>query len=163
MRRFLYPGAFTVGVVLPSLVAACNGQQPSVGKTTGAVSTSADYTQPSCIASRFVASSAGFPEVQGLIDHPNQLWGLLFADIPLQHAQQVKIVWRMTGSGELHLSAYGPGGARVPSDWLHVHGTSTWNHPGDEWGSGFTFPRAGCWEVVASRGTLIGHVGLPVA
>lgn len=91
--------------------------------------------------------------MKGIVGGSNQFWGLLFVDnIPLPREQGVKIVWRMTGSGPLQLAAYGPDGTRVLPDWLEAHGTSSWNtHPGYEWGSGFTFPRAGCWEVVATR------------
>ncbi len=26
-----------------------------------------------------------------------------------------------------------------------------WKHPGQEWGSEFTFPKAGCWRILVSR------------
>jgi hypothetical protein len=44
-----------------------------------------------------------------------------------------------------------------------MHKGSNWTaRRGDEWGAGFTFSRAGCWEIVALRGTLVGRVGIPV-
>jgi hypothetical protein len=132
-------------------------------KPTGVVSPGL-VTQATCTQSHFEAYNGGFPEVQGIINSPNQFWALLFASEPLPTGQDIKIVWRMTGSGPLMLAAYGPAGMRVAPDWgPEVHGGSTWStHPGDEWGAGFTFPRPGCWEVVAKRGSLAGQIGLPV-
>jgi hypothetical protein len=59
--------------------------------------------------------------------------------------KQVKIVWRMTGSGILRLQADGPGGIKRKPLWgPDRHGSSSWKRPGAEWGSGFVFPRSGC-------------------
>jgi hypothetical protein len=89
---------------------------------------------------------------------------LLFESAPLPSGRDIKIALRLTGTGSLVVSAVGPGGARIAPDWgPEEHGSSSWHtHPGDEWGVGFTFPRAGCWEVVAVRGSLAARVGLPV-
>ncbi len=126
------------------------------------------YTRPSCANTRFVLSQAG-PEVQGIAPGQNQLWGLVFSGPPdpppLPVGVSVKIVWRMTGTGALSLSAYGPSGRRILPDFgPDGPRGSTWNtHPGEEWGSSFTFPSSGCWEVVAVRGGVVARVGLAVA
>jgi len=93
-----------------------------------------------------------------------RFWVLLFDSAPLPTARDIKLVLRMTGTGSLLVAAVGPGGARIAPDWgPEVHGTSSWDtYPGYEWGIGFAFPRAGCWEVVAVRGSLPARVGLPV-
>jgi hypothetical protein len=76
--------------------------------------------------------------------------------------KQTKIVWKMSGSGDLSLVATAPDGSLVTPDWLDVHGRSTWTRPGDEWGSGFTFTQSGCWNVHAERGGATGDVWLVV-
>jgi len=75
-----------------------------------------------------------------------------------------KIIWRMTGVGALRLYAEAEDGTRIAPDWMQQHtGGSTFNKPGDEWGSGFTFPKAGCWRIHAMRDTTAGDVWLQVA
>jgi hypothetical protein len=88
------------------------------------------------------------------------LWALLesgtFAD---QHAaalddvvgKETKIVWRMSGQGDLRLSAIAPDGAKIGPDSSEAHAGSSWRRPGDEWGSVFTFSKPGCWHLRAER------------
>ena len=111
----------------------------------------------------FAPSDVGFPEASGIAPSPNQLWSLVFGSVPVPAGQDVKIVYRMTGSGSLRLVADGPGHLQVTPDWEEMHTSSTWTvHPGEEWGAGFTFTRAGCWEIVAARGTVVARVGISV-
>jgi hypothetical protein len=78
------------------------------------------------------------------------LWALFFH--PLRQNTEMKVVWRMTGAGDLSMRATGPGGAAVTPVWgPESHGDSTWRKPGDEWGTGWVFPTAGCWTVHATR------------
>ena len=66
--------------------------------------------------------------------------------------KDLKIVIRMTGSGPLHIAAHGPHGQVVHTIWgPEAHGGSTWNRPGDEWGTGWQFPAPGCWRIHATR------------
>ena len=67
--------------------------------------------------------------------------------------REVKIVWRMTGRGDLRLRATGPSGGEVgpkPGSLIR-HSSSNWPRPGDEWGSVFSFPEPGCWRIHARR------------
>jgi hypothetical protein len=83
-----------------------------------------------------------------------QLHGLVMARrFPLVAGpHNVKIVWRMTGSGPLKLAAYDEQGKRVPLAWgPEEHGGSNYRRPGDEWGSGYFFKRAGCYRLTARR------------
>ena len=108
------------------------------------------------------APSQGLPETQGTATGV-QLWALFFADMPIHPKQEIKIVWKMTGSGSFHLSTHGPHGMPAqPTFGPEEHGGSNWNRPGDEWGSGFIFPVAGCWDLHATRGTASGDVWLIV-
>ena len=106
----------------------------------------------------------GPPEVRGTVTG-GELWALLDGgQVPEPKGSQVKIIWRMTGNGDLRLSATGPVGQTVRPDWgPQAHGGSNWERPGDEWGAGFTFPVAGCWDVHAARDDVVGDVYLMVA
>lgn len=88
-----------------------------------------------------------------------QLWALLEQ---LSSDRPEKIVWRMTGSGELSSLAVDASGSWKLPDELSIHSFgSTWDRPGSEWGSVFTFHRPG-WDVHAQRGRLVGDVWLRV-
>lgn len=107
-------------------------------------------------------SAGGFPEVQGAASG-GQLWGLIMANegLPLQASSDIKIVWRMTGSGSLTITTFGPNGATAPLTFgREEHSSSNYDRPGDEWGTGFDFPVAGCWQIHAARGDLAGDVWL---
>jgi hypothetical protein len=66
--------------------------------------------------------------------------------------RNIKIVWRMTGSGDPTFTLIAPDGSSsvVPHSELHA---SNWQRPGDEWGSIFFFPQPGCWQIHVERGT----------
>jgi hypothetical protein len=95
-----------------------------------------------------------------------QLWGLLEPQngMPVRSGTSVKIVWRMTGAGALGLIAIGPVGQELLPDFgPELHNGSSWTRPGDEWGSSFTFPTPGCWDVRLTRTTVTGHVWMVIA
>ena len=103
-------------------------------------------------------SGVAGPEVQATSAN-GSLWLLLFGNTKV--GVDLKIVWRMTGTGDLHLVAIGPQGQRVAPDWgPEAHGSSNWNRPGDEWGAGFTMPVAGCWDLHATRDNISGDAWL---
>jgi hypothetical protein len=145
------------------LLAACSPANPSPPP--------AAHKTPTATATRQVALGGpgchppspmdrwnnSMPELQGTAPG-GQLWALLFAELPFPVNQEVKIVWRMTGSGNLHLVALGPHGQRVAPKDLTYHLNSDWTRPGLEWGSVFVFPAAGCWDVHATMDNLSGDV-----
>ncbi|NRQ35648.1 hypothetical protein HII36_27995 [Nonomuraea sp. NN258] len=110
-----------------------------------------------------VTQSDGFPEVEGTA-RDAELWGLLFTGPPpLPRGEEVKIVWRMTGDGPLKVSAALGDGTPAQLVWgPEAHGGSTWQRPGQEWGTGFVFPKPGCWEIRLSRTRGSGQVWLSV-
>jgi len=114
-----------------------------------------------------IRRGAGFPEVKGS-SNKVQLWGLIMAegaDNPLRVNEQVKIVWRITGTGELHLTSIAPGGGTQPLQWgpdEHTLG-STYGRPGQEWGAGYLFTQPGCWDLHAIRGNATANVWLNIA
>jgi hypothetical protein len=114
-----------------------------------------------CDASAPAASNAGFPEVRGIAKHA-KLWALLFYHPPAAANTDLKIVLRMTGTGPLHVKAIGPAGRQVRPQWVEKHGGSNWNRPGNEWGTGWRLPTAGCWRLHATRKRVTGNVWLMV-
>lgn len=89
------------------------------------------------------------------------VWGLLLLKDTVQHGvpvsfrigDEIKIVWRVGGEGDLELVAKGPNGTETqPVSGPVRHFGSSWDRPGDEWGSVWEFPSAGCWTVVLERG-----------
>ncbi|MEV1172399.1 hypothetical protein [Nonomuraea sp. NPDC049784] len=107
--------------------------------------------------------SEGFPEVRGTAQDA-ELWGLLFAPgPPLASRKEIKIVWRMTGEGPLQVRATLPDGTQAKLAWgPEQHGGSSWHRPGEEWGTGFVFPKHGCWKVELTRTRGSGYVWLSV-
>jgi hypothetical protein len=121
---------------------------------------------PSCTSSTAtVASETSFPEVQGTgIDA--SVYGLVFLShaLPIRDGEEVKIVWRMTGDGDLTVTYEAPNARPgVLTFGPTPHPTSTYNRAGDEWGTGFLFDQPGCWHIHLQRTTGAGDVWLNVA
>jgi len=83
----------------------------------------------------------------------------------LRVGRSVKLVVRITGAGDLAAAVRGPADADRALDWgPEAHLDSTFTHPGDEWGVGFTPDRPGCWTVILTRaGEGTGYVQLAAA
>jgi hypothetical protein len=158
------------------LLAACTGghrQQATVLTTTNRAPSSATATgtshgafgQPACRPPSPINRN-GIPEVEGTSDRI-QTWGLIMADgpdDPLRVNEQVKIVWRITGSGDLHLTTIDPNGRTHPLQWgPDPHTSSSYTRPGDEWGAGYLFTEPGCWTLRATRGPTSANVWLKIA
>jgi hypothetical protein len=97
--------------------------------------------------------------------HGASLWGLLMFPhaLPARVGDQEKIVWRMTGTGLLTLEAIDPGGKHHQLAWgPDAHLGSGWDKPGAEWGAGYVFTAAGCWDLRAFRGHATADVWLRV-
>ncbi len=105
---------------------------------------------------------AGIPELEGRAS-AGEVWALVFHPLPLQAMQETKIVWRVTGLGSLQVGAKDDAGdtARLTFG-PEPHIGSDWNRPGDEWGTGFIFPKPGCWRLHVRRDDVSGDVYLQV-
>jgi hypothetical protein len=100
-------------------------------------------------------------EVEAVSSTDIEVWALIFNTWPL-HAgdplrvpvdEEVKIVWRATGDGDVSVDAVGPSGETLTPEWgPEIHGSSNWDRAGDEWGTGWTFPETGCWSLRLQRG-----------
>ncbi len=102
-------------------------------------------------------------EIRGTTTPDATLWALLFAEYPLAAETEIKIVWRMTGEGDVAVAARAPDGHTIQPTWgPEAHSGSNWNKPGAEWGTGFNFSTPGCWTLTATRGTTTGTVNAAV-
>lgn len=144
--------------------AARRTASPAPATSTSPAATLAHLGRPGCHpASPSDVSASGFAEVEGT-GRGVSLWGLLFfPGTRAQVGKQEKIVWRMTGSGPIRLSAISPAGQRHRLAWgPAAHGSSTWHRPGAEWGAGYYFTSPGCWDLRAVRGKATADVWLKV-
>jgi hypothetical protein len=106
------------------------------------------------------AKGTGLIEVHGTATPGVSLWALVFERVPVPVGQQVKIVWRMTGSGAFTVAGRDARGLARLADGPGRHDSSTWDRPGEEWGTVWVFPRPGCWHLRATRGTTSGDLWL---
>ena len=155
-----------VCLIIIIVLSACSTNSstpPSVAKHATPVTTPVLGAAGCHPPSPIVRSTLGFPEVPGTPDGKGvELWALLFNDVPFSIQQEVKFVWRMTGNDDLQVIGLGPGGTRISPKWITYHPGSNWNRPGAEWGTGFVFPKAGCWDLHATRGSSVGDVWMLV-
>ncbi|WP_328853014.1 hypothetical protein OG994_10445 [Micromonospora globbae] len=152
-----------LGLASALLLGGCDpAPPPPSGSPSGAPPAAAP--SPSCPATAQVGGPGATLERQGTGDGAT-LWALLFPRDPLlTTASEIKVVWRMTGSGDFAVSATGPDGTVVEPTWgPEAHGGSNWERPGEEWGTGWRFPTAGCWTITAVRGTAKGSLAFRVA
>jgi hypothetical protein len=130
---------------------------------TAAPSTTTTSTGAACDRTPIQTSNA--PEVQG-IGRDATIYGLVFLTHPgpVRAGEELKIVWRMTGQGDLSVSYFAPDGRPgVLTFGPERHGGSNYDRPGDEWGTGFSLDAAGCWHIHLERSVGSGDVWLPVA
>jgi hypothetical protein len=109
--------------------------------------------------------TGGAPNELHGTSHHGQLWGLALGPghIPPRSGDELKIVWRMTGSGPLRVTFTAPNGRRRPLVFgPEAHAVSDYHRPGDEWGTGFHFSAPGCWHIKLTRDSTSGDVWLNV-
>ncbi len=143
------------GAIVVSLLALTVDVQPGKAQVTP--------TDFACQPFKVDPTSTGFPEVQGRSD-TQSLWALLFPyHLPVWSDEDLKIVWRMTGTGDLSVKAQHTDGTVIQPIWgPEAHGGSNWERPGDEWGTGLHFTEPGCWRILVQRGTDTGEIDLLV-
>jgi hypothetical protein len=115
-----------------------------------------------CQPSTIQKSQNDFLEVQGDMESRGEVWALLFFETAHVN-EDAKIVWRITGeSDEFQAQAQSEDGTVIQPIWIEYHGGSSWQRPGQEWGTGFNFPTPGCWTITVSRGDTTGTISLDV-
>lgn len=141
-------------------MAAVRRASPTVPATARAVRTIPPTA--SCPASVETLNSNG-PEVRATAG-AFIVTGLIMARSSPPRVGDVKIVWRATGSGDLKVSATGPGGRAAHLVFgPEAHGGSNFDAPGDEWGTGLHFAVPGCWDIRVARGAASVHITLGIA
>jgi len=70
----------------------------------------------------------------------------------------------MTGAGDFHSQVSDVDGKTVSLVWgPEPHGSSSWNHPGSEVGTGFKFSHSGCWQIYIAKPAIDADLWLDVA
>ena len=119
-------------------------------------------TQPACLPSPTQPATGGFREVRATMRSSGEVWALLFFD-QARAGDDEKIVWRISGSGQPDFQAQNQDGVVIRPDWgPALHESSTWDRPGQEWGTGFIFPEGGCWTITVTHGATVGEIKLRV-
>jgi hypothetical protein len=146
-----------VAVLAVSVLGACTGGSGDHGvPTTGTVKR--ECRRPTAF------DTAHGNELHGTTTN-GELWGIAMGPhIPPRVGDPLKIVWRMTGHGPLHVAVVRPDGSTSRLTFgPERHDRSTYRRPGDEWGTGFRFDRAGCWSIRLTRADTSGAVRLEIA
>ena len=82
-----------------------------------------------------------------------ETWALLYQPTPWRAGEEVKVVWRTTGTGAFEVVAVGPDSQVVqPISGPTPHFDSNWGRPGDEWGTFFRLDAPGKWMLRVERG-----------
>ncbi|MEO6571757.1 MAG: hypothetical protein ABIO83_09435 [Ilumatobacteraceae bacterium] len=146
----------SLAVVSSSLVAACS--------TTAELPTTAE-----CAAVVIEPDRGDGTEARATASAGASVWALFFTTTPMDFGgpahvavgDEVKIVWRATGTGPFVVVAQGPDGQRLDPDWgPELHTGSNWIRPGEEWGTGWTIPDQGCWTFSVIRDDVRARLGV---
>lgn len=159
MRRLW--STVVIGVAVIGVAVAC----ASCSGTSSDRSTATPPSADGQACDRTPIQTSGVPEVQG-IGRDATIYGLLFPTHPgpIRSGDELKIVWRMTGQGDLSVSYFAPDGRPgVLTFGPEPHGGSSYQRPGDEWGTGFSFDAAGCWRIHLERPVGSGDVWIAIA
>lgn len=148
------PSRLIACLAVPVLLAAACTAEPSrpAASPSGPAASAGASTEPATPAAPGGTDNSS-SEQQG-VGTDATLWALFFFtdQAGVRARREVKIVWRMTGSGEASFVASGPAGRTVRPAWgPEAHVDSNWGRPGDEWGTGWTFPVPGDWTVGVTR------------
>jgi hypothetical protein len=145
-------------ITIAALATACSGSHHSA--TPYPASTTTVRTERACDATgtlpyaRSVSSSAGSVWV----------WVESATRREFRTGSLVKVVWRITGRGAPTLELHQPDGRPgALSFGPERHPSSTFRHPGDEYGSGFVPTTRGCWRMKMQRGEVSGRLSFLVA
>ncbi len=134
----------------------------STASITASESASNDPGTPSCQPTETEQEPLIGPEVRAISSTGAEGWALIFLNLPgppgdplviPASEEPVKIVWRLTGDGDVTFRATDPHGNIQELAWgPDAHGGSSWLRPGDEWGTGWLLDIPGCWTFEATRG-----------
>jgi hypothetical protein len=154
----LYNEVVSTRTVVASVVACMLGAGCSSSAARGRAVVTTTVTRgvvtaaPCAVPNRF--GTDGAPTELHVATAATQVWGLAMGPghVPPRVGEELKIVWRMTGTGPLRVVFRAPDGHTQPLVFgPEPHGSSSYQRPGDEWGTGFRFPVRGCWSIHLAR------------
>ena len=153
--------AASIAIALVAAIACSSSStRPSTGGYLGSLGS------PGCspgAAFHDSGSEDGIPEA-GFDSSRGSVWALVFGSVPPRAGKDIKVVWRMTGSGDFTFRISDVKGATIPLLWgREGHGSSSWKHPGSEVGTGLKFPHAGCWDIHVAKPNVDADLWLEVA
>jgi len=159
-------------VMLLLLVACSNSvQAPVLSGTKGsspasspAISPTSQLGASACRPpSPLDVSNTGYQEAQGT-SRGTTLWVLFEGGYPGAGSDS-KLIWRLGPlfHEPLRFVGLGPQGQQQLPLFVTAHGGSNWTRPGDEWGTGFHFPVAGCWDMRVTGGMAVGDVWIVIS
>jgi hypothetical protein len=152
-----------VVVLMCVLGVGCSSSPPHRSAAVAASTATTIATPKACAVTRF--GVVGAPNELHVESAHGQLWGLALGPghVPPRAGDEVKIVWRMTGTGPLHVVLRAPDGRAQPLVFgPEAHATSSYDRPGDEWGTGLRFATRGCWNIHLARADTSADVWLDV-
>jgi hypothetical protein len=150
-------------LIFVSLAVACSSTSPTQTKVVHLGSLGTPGCKPEAAFHDF--SGPAVSEV-GVDSSRGSFWALFFTAVPPPAGKEIKVVWRMTGSGEFTFRASDADGMVIPpvrTPQPHGVNGSTWNHPGFEVATGFNFPHSGCWRINVERSDVAGDLWLQVS
>jgi len=145
-------------VIVSLLLSGCAGshdatRKPAVTNTTASIPPVARCDVADTTTVRRLPSSSG------------SVWVWIeIASRPTPHVGSlIKVVWRITGAGVPRASLIDPRGrASRLTFGPELHPSSTFRHPGEEYGTGFKPTTPGCWRLTMRRGHVSGSVSFRV-
>ena len=151
-------------VLVAVMALACTPSQGSPSSKSSATSQPSGLGASGC---QPVSPTRAFTgEVQGTATG-GTVWAWFMQSYPPQAGVEDKTVFRLNGpgiTGPPTFTLVGPAGASGSLNWgPEGHLGSTWNRPGNEYGTGLLFPVPGCWDVHVSVGDVTGDVYVVVA
>ena len=146
-----------LAVVLALLGTACSASHPGAAKPV--------VTSSTTVAPHVGCDAVGARMVRHLASRTGSVWTWIesAASSHDRVGALIKVVWRITGTGTPRVGLSDPGGRAVPLAFgPELHGRSTFHHPGDEYGTGFTPTGPGCWRMTMTRGAVSGSLSFLV-
>jgi hypothetical protein len=131
-----------------------------------ASASAASAQEPLCTNPTPIELAGGMPQMTGVATGGTMIV-LPPTATSVDGGAPTKFVFRLSGHGPIQLWAVGPGGRRITPRDVRDHGAFSFNPSStssvfEEWGSGWAFPTAGCWDIHAARDDVSGDVLMSV-
>ncbi len=140
------------------LLSACSGSHNLAEKQIAPTTTSR-HAAVACDDAGTTATVRHLPSPTGSV----WVWIDLVTRPSARVGSLVKVVWRVTGVGAPHALLSDPRGRVAKLTFgPDRHPNSTFDHPGSEYGTGFTPTAPGCWVLAMRRGEVEGSVSFAV-